>query len=388
MGMPVNYGVDYQAPSPTPAHQLSNLPRPSFLPNRPESSGQNRRASSGHLATSSAPAAPPQAVPTTVPPSDPAGARPSAAAPVDPKAAAEAQEMLRKKEADMREALRARLLKKQGEREAEAAIQNAIASLIPDSTTDLTPTDTNASTTPMDRGYVPYVPQAYTSSLDAKLLHPMAAGHTPPPDTGGVFSSAPSLTSILHGTSSTKADTITDPELRPTSKRGIKRPTADDFIDDSSPNKRVHHDNSRPSGSSDVSATGPLYKRSTTVSFTQFNAARPERVVIHLSEDDEEGGDTSDRDTEMSVIFAVPSRTDTPQQETVGDFKKSELQEKLRMMKELLQKKEAERQQRLRSGTATEAQTPRAPPEETTTTPIGTSRSLMSERNGLMVSVS
>jgi hypothetical protein len=119
--------------------------------------------------------------------------RPNAAATVDPKAEAEAQEKLKKKEAEMREALRARLLKKQGEREAEAAIQKAIASLIQILRTDLTPTDTNESATPtadglssapMDCEHVPYVPQAHTSSLDAKLLHPMAARHTPPPDAG------------------------------------------------------------------------------------------------------------------------------------------------------------------------------------------------------------
>ena len=384
MGMPINYGVDYQAPSPTTT-QLSNLPRPSFLPNRPEPSSQNRKASGGPPTTSSASAGPLSVAPTTASASDSTAARPSAAAAIDPKveAEAEAQEGLRKKEAEMREALRARLLKKQGEREAEAAIQKAMASLIPDIAADLTPTGTNESTTPTDREYIPYVPQAHTSSLDAKLLHPMVE-HTPP-DTTGVFSAAPSLTSILRGTDGTNTDTAPDPDLRPASRRGIKRPTADDFIDDSGPNKRMHLDNSEPS---DFSATEPLYKRSTTASFTQFNAARPERVVIHLSEDDEEGGDTSDRDTEMKdggVMIATPSRTDTPQQEIAGDQRKSELQEKLRLMKELLQQKEAERLQRLQSGTTTESQTPTASLE---TAFIGTGTSLTSTRNGPIVSVS
>ena len=383
----MNYGADYRAPSPT-ATQLSNLPRPPFLPNRPEPSNQNHKASSGHPATSSAPAGSSSAASTTVSPLDPTAARPNAAPTVDPKAEVEAQEKLRKKEAEMREALRARLLKKQGEREAEAAIQKAMASLIPDIATDLTPTDTNESTTPMDREYIPYVPQAHTSSLDAKLLHPMV-GHTPP-DTGGIFFSAPSLTSILRGTEGPKTDTALDPELRPASRRGIKRPTADDFIDDSGPNKRMHLDNDHVPGPSDFSATALLYKRSTTASFTQFNAAQPERVVIHLSEDDEERGDTSDRDTEMKdegVMTATPPRTETPQQDPVGDQRKSELQEKLRLMKELLQKKEAERQQRLQSGATPESHTPKES-LETATTSIGTRKSLMSPRSGPMVSVS
>ncbi len=391
IGMPINYGVDYQAPSPTTSHQHSNLPRPPFLPNRPDPSSQSRRASN-------AVAGPSSTALTTVTPSDSTAARQNVAVIVDPDADAEAQEKLRKKEAEIREALRARQLKKQGEREAEVAIQKAIASLDSDTAKDSTPKDTNESTTPtadgllsvqMDCEHVPYVPQAHTSSLDAKLLHPMAAGHSPPPDAGNVFSSVPTLTSILRGTSSTSTDTIVVPDLRPASRRGTKRPTADDFIDDSGPNKRVHLDNGRAIGSSDVSATGLLYKRSTTASFTQFNATRPERVVIHLSEDDEEGGDTGDRDTEMKECetIAPPSRTETPQQEPAGDQRKSELQEKLRLMKELLQKKEAERKQRLWSGTTTESQTPKAT-AEATTAPIGTSRSLTSKRNGPMVSVS
>ena len=391
IGMPINYGVDYQAPSPTTSHQHSNLPRPPFLPNRPDPSSQSRRASN-------AVAGPSSTALTTVTPSDSTAARQNVAVIVDPDADAEAQEKLRKKEAEIREALRARQLKKQGEREAEVAIQKAIASLDSDTAKDSTPKDTNESTTPtadgllsvqMDCEHVPYVPQAHTSSLDAKLLHPMAAGHSPPPDAGNVFSSVPTLTSILRGTSSTSTDTIVVPDLRPASRRGTKRPTADDFIDDSGPNKRVHLDNGRAIGSSDVSATGLLYKRSTTASFTQFNATRPERVVIHLSEDDEEGGDTGDRDTEMKECetIAPPSRTETPQQEPAGDQRKSELQEKLRLMKELLQKKEAERKQRLWSGTTTESQTPKAT-AEATTAPIGTSRSLKSKRNGPMVSVS
>lgn len=395
MGMPINYGVDYQTPSPTATHQHSNPPRPPFLPNRPEPSDQNHRASSVHPATSNATVGPSSAAPTTVTPSDPTTARQNAAATVDPNAEAEAQEKLRKKEAEIREALRARQLKKQGEREAEVAIQKAIASLGSDTAGDSTPQNTNESTiptaesllsAPMDCEYVPYVPQAHTSSLDAKLLHPMAAGHSPPPDTGSVFSSVPTLTSILRDTSSTNTDIVVIPELRPASRRGVKRPTADDFIDDSGPNKRVHLDNGRASGSSDVSATGLLYKRSTTASFTQFNATRPERVVIHLSEDDEEGGDTDDRDTEMKecVTTASPSRTETPQQEPAVEQKKSELQEKLRLMKELLQKKEAERKQRLRSGTVTESQTP----TEATPASIETSESLTSKRNGPMVFVS
>ena len=391
MGMPMNYGADYQTPSPTTSPQNSSLPRPPFLPNRPEPSGQNRRASN-------AIAGPSSAAPTTVTPSDSTAARQNVAVIVDPDAEAEAQEKLRKKEAEIREALRARQLKKQGEREAEVAIQKAIASLDSDTAKDSTPKDTNESTTPtadgllsvqMDCDHVPYVPQAHTSSLDAKLLHPMAAGHSPPPDAGNVFSSVPTLTSILRGTSSTSTDTVVVPDLRPASRRGIKRPTADDFIDDSGPNKRVHLDNSRTTGSSDVSATGLLYKRSTITSFTQFNAIRPERVVIHLSEDDEEGGDTDDRDTEMRdcETIAPPSRTETPPQDPAGDQRKSELQEKLRLMKELLQKKEAERKQRLWSGTATESQTPKAT-AEATTAPIGTSRSPTPKRNGPMVSVS
>jgi len=302
----------------------------------------------------------------------------------------------------MREALRARLLKKQGEREAEAAIQKAIASLNPDIAMDLTPTDTNESTTPtadglesapMDCEHIPYVPKAHTSSLDAKLLHPMAAGHTPPPEAGSVFSSVPTLTSILRDTSATNTDTVAVPELRPASRRGVKRPTADDFIDDSGPNKRVHLESGRALGPVDVSATTLIFKRSTTASFTQFNATRPERVVIHLSEDDDDdddgSGDTDDRDTEMKecVTVAPPSRTETPQQDTAGDQRKSELQQKLRLMKELLQKKEAERQHRLRSGSATESQTPKAA-TEATTAPIETSDSLMSKGNGPMVSVS
>ena len=397
MGMPINYGVEYQTPSPTTPHQHSNTPRPPFLPSRPESSSQNRRASNGHLATSNAIAGPSSAAPTTVTPPDSTAARQNVAVIVDPNVEAEAQEKLRKKEAEIREALRARQLKKQGEREAEVAIQKAIASLDSDTAKDSTPKDTNESTTPTADGlstaqmvceHVPYVPQAHTSSLDAKLLHPMAARHTPPLDAGNVFSSVPTLTSILRGTSSTSTDTVVVPELRPASRRGIKRPTADDFIDDSGPNKRVHLDNGRTSGSSDISATGLLYKRTTTASFTQFNAIRPERVVIHLSEDDEDGGDTDDRDTEMkeSETTAPPSRTETPQQEHI-DQRKSELQEKLRLMKELLQKKEAERIQRLRSGTATESQTPKAA-AETTTVSIGTSRSLTPKRNVPMVSVS
>lgn len=391
MGMPMNYGADYQIPSPTTSHQNSNLPRPPFLPNRPEPSSQNRRASN-------AIAGPSSAAPTTITPSDSTAARQNVAVIVDPDAEAEAQEKLRKKEAEIREALRARQLKKQGEREAEVAIQKAIASLDSDTAKDSTPKDTNESTTPtaddllsaqMDCDHVPYVPQAHTSSLDAKLLHPMAAGHSPPPDAGNVFSSVPTLTSILRGTSSTSTDTIVVPDMRPASRRGIKRPTADDFIDDSGPNKRVHLDNSRATGFSDVSATGLLYKRSTTASFAQFNATRPERVVIHLSEDDEEGGDTDDRDTEMKECetIAPPSRTETPQQEPAGDQRKSELQEKLRLMKELLQKKEAERKQRLWSGSSTESQTPKTT-AEATTAPIGTSRSPTSKRNGPMVSVS
>ena len=386
MGVPMNYGVDYQAPSPTTT-QPSNLPRPPFLPNRPEPSSQSRRASGGHPTASSASAAPSSATPTTASPSDSTAARPSAAATtVDPKAEAEAQEKLRKMEAEMREALRARLLKKQGEREAEAAIQKAIASLSPDTAPDLTPTDTNESTTPMDREYIPYVPQAHTSSLDAKLLHPMV-GHTPP-DTGGAFPPASSLISILRGTEGTKTDTAPDLELRPASRRGMKRPTADDFIDDSGPNKRMHLDSDHTSGPSDVSAPGLLYKRSTTTSFTQFNATLPERVVIHLSEDDEECGDMSDRDIEMKeegVITSTPPRTETPQQETAGDQRKSELQEKLRLMKKLLQRKEAERQQRLQSGPATEI--PKASLEGATTS-IGTRKVLPSTRNGPMVTVS
>ena len=398
MGVPMNYGVDCQTPSSTTTHQPSNLPRPPFLPNRPEPSSQSRRASSGHPVTSSATVGPSSAVSTVDPPLDPTTVRPSSAAAVDPKVEAGAQEELKKKEAEMREALRARLLKKQGEREAEAAIQKAIASLIPDIEPNLTPTDTNESATPTvdapssattDHEHVPYVPQAHASSLDAKLLHPMAVGHTPPPDAGGVFPSTPSLTSILRGTSSTNTDIVAVPELRPASRRGVKRPTADDFIDDSGPNKRVHLDNGPASGCSDFSATGLPYKRSTTASFTQFNAALPERVVIHLSEDEEDGCDTSDRDAEMKECATIPppSRTETPQQELGGDQKKSELQEKLRMMKELLQKKEAERKQRLRSGTATGSQTPRAPPE-TPTPSIGTSTSLTSKIHGPMVSVS
>jgi hypothetical protein len=398
MGMPVNYGVDYQTPSPTTTHQHSNLPRPPFLPNRPQPSSQNHRPSSGNPATSNATAGPSSDTPSTVTPSDLTATRQNAATTVDPNPEAEAQEKLRKKEAEIREALRARQLKKKGEREAEVAIQKAIASLDSDIARDSTPKDTNELTitttdglpsVPMDCEHVPYVPQAHTSSLDAKLLHPMVAGHTPPPDTGSIFPSVPTLTSILRDTSGTNTDMVVIPELRPASRRGVKRPTADDFIDDSGPNKRVHLDNGHVSGSSDVSATGLLYKRSTTASFTQFNATQPERVVIHLSEDDEEGGDTDDRDTEMKecVTTAPPSRTETPQQEPAGDQRKSELQEKLRLMKELLQKKEAERKQRLRSGSVTESHTPTVAAEATTAS-IGTSISLMSKRNGPMVSVS
>jgi len=398
MGMPMNYGVDYQTPSPTTTHQHSNLPRPPFLPNRPEPSTQNHRASSGHTTTSTATAGPSSAASTTAPPSDPTAARQNATETVDPNPEVEAQEKLRQKEAEIREALRARQLKKKGEQEAEVAIQNAIASLDSDTARDSTPRDTNELTTPitdglssapMDYEHVPYVPQAHTSSLDAKLLHPMAAGHTPPPDTGSIFSSVPTLTSILRDTSSTNTEVVVTPELRPASRRGVKRPTADDFIDDSGPNKRVHLDNGRASGSSDVSVTGLLYKRSTTTSFTQFNATLPERVVIHLSEDDEEGGDTDDRDTEMRecVTTAPPSRTETPQEEPAVDQRKSELQEKLRLMKELLQKKEAERKHRLRSGSVTESPTPNVAAEATTAS-IGITRSLTSERNGTMVSVS
>jgi len=398
MGMPMNYGVDYQTPSPTTTHQHSNLPRPPFLPNRPEPSTQNHRASSGHTATSNATAGPSSAAPTTVTPPYPTSARQNASETVDPNPEVEAQEKLRQKEVEIREALRARQLKKKGEQEAEVAIQNAIASLDSDTARDSTPKDANELTTPitdglssapMDYEHVPYVPQAHTSSLDAKLLHPMAAGHTPPPDTGSIFSSIPTLTSILRDTSSTNTDIVVIPDLRPASRRGVKRPTADDFIDDSGPNKRVHLDNGRASGSSDVSATGLLYKRSTTTSFTQFNATQPERVVIHLSEDDEEGGDTDDRDTEMRecVTTAPPSWTETPQEEPAVDQRKSELQEKLRLMKELLQKKEAERKQRLRSGSVTESPTPKVAAEATTVS-IGTSRFLTLERNGPMVSVS
>jgi hypothetical protein len=392
MGMPISYAMDHQMPLTTTSHQLSNLPRPPFLPSRPEPRSQNRRASNGLPANSSTTTEASTATATTVPPSDPAPARPNAAA-ADPKV--EAQEKLRQKEAEMRMALVARLRYKQGKQEAEAVIQQTIASLIPDIATDLTLVDTNESTTPTadgppsaptDREHVPYVPQARTSSLDSKFLHPMTAGHTPL-GAGGVSSSALSLTSILRGTLDVNIDTVSAPELRPASRRGVKRPTADDFIDDPGPNKRVHLDNGHAPGPSDLSATGLLYKRSTTAGFTQFNAARPEKVVIHLSEDDE---DTSDWDIEMkeSATVVPPSRTETPQQDMADDQRKSELQEKLRLMKALLQRKEAERQQRIQVGPATESsQTPKAP-LETTTTSIETNQSLTPKGNSPMVSVS